>query len=109
MRTDNLRAVLRNNERRPIQNRVKTNRNRGVKQINLVEQEQPAVTHGQRQGPVLEGHTPIFHHGQMPDKVSHFKAPVSGTLIHWPVSPCRHLFDGGRLAASGRASNVQRS
>ncbi len=104
---DNLAAILRQAERRAVENAIEADGDGGIEQVDLVEQKEAAVAHGERQRAVLEAHAATIN-AEMPSEIGELQPPVTGDLEDRIVQLGRHLPDQAALAAAGGAEDVER-
>ena len=99
MRGNGLSSVLRQTQRRTVQNTVEANGNFRGKQIRLVDQKNSSVPHGKRQWSILIGHA-AFLQGNMAAQIGKLQSSMPGDFKCGIVQPYGKLLDERRLSTS---------
>lgn len=105
MRGNDLSSILRQTQRRTVQNTVEANGNFRGKQIRLIDQKNSPVPHGKRQWTVLIDHT-AFLQGNMAAQIGKLQSSMPGDFKCGIVQPCGKLLDERRLPASSGAVQI---
>ena len=108
MRGNDLSSILRQTQRRTVQNTVEANGNFRGEQVRLVDQKNsPVQQHGKRQWTVFIDHAP-FLQGNMAAQIGKLQSSMPGDFKCGIVQPCGKLLDERRLPASSGAVQIQR-
>ena len=106
VRDDEFTAILSDAQRLTIKNTVQACGGSRFEQVELIEEEQPAIFHGQGQGPVFVFHAAVTNR-QVPHQIGELQAAVSSDLEDGIIESGGELLDGARFTAACRTEDIQ--